>query len=429
MCQIPGRWRGSSVIGMDLPLYSLAERDRRWDLARELMDAENVDALVVYGGRDNSGPGEWAPDVFFTNDRPGAIVVFPRADEPLALVRSPAHIGDHLKASACGDAVWIRPENVLVAKHAEGVAEVLHAHGLTRSAVGVLGLEPWPPFHADPLMPYTLWASVLQQLPQLTFKSVDAGFVTRALVQSAEELAVIGHAAAMGEAMAGAMLRAVRPGVSEASVYAAGMAESMRRGAGAPGMSIASGKEFVSCGPPAWSYRPQAPRVIEDGDLVLAEISCSYGMRETRQRVAIAVGDIHPELESAAKTARASYEAGLAVLRAGHTFGQVVAAMKQPLQETGGWYAHSLVHAVNPCGPVCGSGARLGLLPETARYGLLAEQPTIGSDLPLSRGMTFVLAPTCAYGRRLAGLGGTVVVGEDAPIELNTITTHLMRSN
>ncbi|MFI6741536.1 M24 family metallopeptidase [Nonomuraea sp. NPDC050451] len=149
----------------------------------------------------------------------------------------------------------------------------------------------------------------------------------------------------------------------------------------------------------------------------------------SRQRVAIALGDLHPHLESAAKAARASYEAGLAALRLGRTFGEVVTAMKRPLQETGAWHPHPLVHAVNPCGAVCGSGTGLGLLPETARYGLLAEQPTIGSDLPLSPGMTFAFGPNRAYGRRLVGLGGTVVVGEDAPIELNTVTTHLMRSH
>ncbi|GLX04481.1 M24 family metallopeptidase [Microbispora sp. NBRC 16548] len=413
---------------MDLPTFSPAERDRRWDLARELMDAEGVDALVVYGGRGSGGPAEWAPDVFFTNDCPGAIVVFPRVGEPIALVRSPARIGDHLAASARGDAVWIRPENMLVAGHAYGVAEVLRAHGLDRSPIGVLGLEACAPSHTDPPMPYTLWSSVLQQLPQLTFRSVERGFVTRTLPQSAEELAVVGHAAAVGEAMAQAMLRAVRPGVSEASVYAAGVAECLRQGATAPGMSITSGREPVSCGPPAWSYRPQRPRVIEDGDLVLAEISCSYGMRETRQRVAVAVGGIHPELEAAARSARASYEAGLAVLRPGRTFGEVVTAMTRPLEETGGRHPHPLVHALNPRAAVGGSGARLGVLPETARYGLLAEQPTIGSDLPLVPGMTFALTPTCAYGRRSAGLGGTVVVGEDGPIELNSITTHLMRS-
>lgn len=119
---------------------------------------------------------------------------------------------------------------MLVAKHAHDVAEVLRAHGLDTSAIGVLGLEPRPPFHADPLMPSTLWSSVLQQFPQLTFKPVEASFVTRTLSQSAEELAVIGHAAAIGEAMAAAMLQAVRPDVTETTVDAAGLAESLRRG-------------------------------------------------------------------------------------------------------------------------------------------------------------------------------------------------------
>ncbi|NJP91436.1 M24 family metallopeptidase [Nonomuraea sp. FMUSA5-5] len=421
---------------MDLPSYSLAERDRRWDLARRLMDAEGVDALVVHGGAG------WAPDAYLTNDRPGAIVVFPRAGEPVMLVGSPAHVGDHLLAGARGDAQWIRPENVLVAKHAHGVAETLRAHGLSRSPVGVLGLEPCPPSHADPLMPYALWSSVLQQLPQLTARPVERAFVTRALPQSGEELACVRRAAAVGESMARAMLEAVRPGVSEAALYAAAVAECLRQGAVPGDVSIVSGREPVSCGPPAWSYRPQPPRLVEDGDLVLAELSVRYGLREARQRLTIAVGDVHPGTESPAKTARASYEAGLATLRPGRLFGEVVTAMREaggrdPHSLAGGRHPHSLadgrhphplVHSLNPSGVTGGSGARLGDLPRSARYGLLAEQPTIGSDLPLAPGMTFALTPTCASGGHLAGLGGTVVVGDDAPIELNTITTHLMRS-
>jgi hypothetical protein len=33
------------------PHYSLAERDRRWTLARQIMDAEEVDALLVHPRR------------------------------------------------------------------------------------------------------------------------------------------------------------------------------------------------------------------------------------------------------------------------------------------------------------------------------------------------------------------------------------------
>jgi hypothetical protein len=35
---------------MEAPSYSLAERDRRWALARQITAAENVQALIAYGG-------------------------------------------------------------------------------------------------------------------------------------------------------------------------------------------------------------------------------------------------------------------------------------------------------------------------------------------------------------------------------------------
>ena len=35
---------------MELPRYSLAERDRRWAPARQITAAENVQTLITYGG-------------------------------------------------------------------------------------------------------------------------------------------------------------------------------------------------------------------------------------------------------------------------------------------------------------------------------------------------------------------------------------------
>lgn len=410
------------------PGYSTAERDRRWALARELMDAEGVEALVVYGEHESSGPAPFAPDVFFTNERPGAIVVFPRDADPVSLVWSPMHVADHIEARRRGEACWTEPRNMRVAKHAPGVVEVLREHGLDRAAIGVIGLEPYPPFHFNPIMPHGLWTAVLEQLPDATFKPVWLSFLLRTLVQSEEELAALRRAADAGEAMARAMLEATRPGVTEADVYAAGMAAGHRLGVAAPGMLIQSGPGFACWGPPVWSYRPQAPRTIEDGDVILAEVFSSYGMRESQHQVAIAVGDVHPDVEQAAKVARASYDAGVAAMRPGATFGEVVAAMKRPMEDAGGWNVHPLVHGIDPYGTVCGFGGGLRELPEAAEYGLITEVPTIGSDLPLAPGMAFAFEPNCVLNGRLANLGGTVVVGEDGAAELNTLTTDLLRA-
>ncbi|KAA2258125.1 M24 family metallopeptidase [Solihabitans fulvus] len=414
-------------MGEQIPTYSIAERDRRWALARDLMDAEGVQALVAYGEHESTGPAQFAPDVYFTNERPGSIVIFAKDADPISLVWSPMHVEDHIEARRRGEACWTEPKNMRVAKHAAGVVQVLREFGLEKAAVGVLGLEPYPPFHFNPIMPYGLWSEVLRELPDATFKPVQLAFSMRTIRLSEEELAVVRHAAGIGEAMANAMAEVARPGVTEAEVYAAGMTESFRLGSVAPGMLLQSGKGYACWGPPAWQYRPQAPRIIEDGDIIQAEVFTSFGMRETQHQVAIQVGAASAETERAAAIARASYEAGLATLRPGNSFGQLVDAMLAPLTAAGGWNVHPMVHTLNPYGPVCGFGGGLTNLPEAEDYGQLFTVPTVGGQLPLLPGMTFAFEPNCVLDGHLVNLGGTVVVGDHGAIELNDVTTRLIR--
>jgi hypothetical protein len=70
-----GRTSGS------VPMYSLDERDRRWRLACSFMDREGLDALLVFSEHEDGGPAALCFDTWLTNDRPGAIVVFPRVGE------------------------------------------------------------------------------------------------------------------------------------------------------------------------------------------------------------------------------------------------------------------------------------------------------------------------------------------------------------
>ncbi len=46
-----------------------------------------------------------------TNDRPGALVAFPREREPMALVFALA-VNDHMQAVQRKEQVWIRPEKL-----------------------------------------------------------------------------------------------------------------------------------------------------------------------------------------------------------------------------------------------------------------------------------------------------------------------------
>lgn len=150
-------------------------------------------------------------------------------------------------------------------------------------------------------------------------------------------------------------------------------------------------------------------------------------MMETQHQAAIAIGEVHPDILHAAAIARASYEAGLGALRTGNTFGDVVDAMEQPLLAAGCWHVHPLIHSLNPYGPV-GFGTAPGIesLPEAARYAQLRRLPTVGRELPLQAGMCFAFEPSCAFGRHMANLGGTVLVGETGGVALNENSTRLM---
>jgi Xaa-Pro aminopeptidase len=402
---------------MDVPTYSLAERDRRWALAREIMAAEETEALIAYGGHECTGTG-FAPDCYFSNDRPGSIVMFFRNAAPVQLVGSNLLVQTHLEAARRGDWMWIDPASIRAGAAAAGIADVLCQHGLEHASVGVLGLEA---------VRHPLWRDVMAELPGVTFKPVGQSFLFATICQSQEELAVVRYCAAAGDAAARAMLAAAVPLVTEAKVYAAGMAAAFQLGCQAS-MLMWSGPGFVAWGPPSWSYRPEPPRVLQAGDVLLTEAVSRFGMKETRHQVAIAIGDPHPDIETAATIARASYTEGLRAARVGNSFGDLAEAMLAPLKQAGSWPVHPLVRALNPSGPVAGFGRGLDQIPQARHYGRLAESPAIGSELPLAPGMSWALGPSAVIGGRAVSLGGTVIIGEDDPIELSPFTARLLRA-
>jgi Xaa-Pro dipeptidase len=410
-----------------IPSYSMVERDRRWALAQTLMEREGVDALIVYGDREGAFPASFAPDAYFTNERPGSIVIFPKGEEPIAIVFLTTVVEDHIQAAHTGHRSWLRPENIYVGKMGANVVETIEDRGLDKCRFGVIGLEPYPPFYFDGAMPYNTWATILEDLPDASFTPVGNTFFEMTAAKSAEEIKVLKWSAGVGEKMCAAMLEATRPGVRENEIYAA----AMQACAGNAGFStlllMGSGPEFVGWGPPTWLYRPETPRVIEEGDIILAEVFSSFGMLETQHQPAIAVGAVHEDFERAAEVAEASYHAGVRALRAGVRFADVVEAMNVPMRAAGGWHVHPLIHSISPFGLI-GAGERGIETPELDRYGKVLDIPSMNLDTVLQPGMVFAVEPSCAFGRRVVNLGGTVIVGEDGGIELNDNATRLMRA-
>ncbi len=411
--------------------FSLQERDRRWDLARDIMRQRNLDVLIVYGDRESAAPAPFCVDHYFTNDRLGSVVIFYQDNDPVVVTFAPMMIADHMQAALRGDNQWLSPSQIMVGKTGRNIGALLREMNVPATAqIGVIGLEPYPPFYFDGAMPFNTLTGIKEAYPQAAIVPVYRDFFVRASVKSEEEMAHIRHAAAIGEAMSEAMRVTAVPGNSEADIAAAVTATCLSAGGFTAEILMGSGPEYIGWGQPAWQYRSQKPREIERGDIVLSEIFALYGMYETQHQAAVAVGNIHPQLEKAAQVARECYDIGVSYLKEGVTFGEVVDEMEKPLLASGGWHVHPLIHSINPYGPI-GFGTAPGIesLPLVSRYRKVERLPNPGRELVLKAGMSFAFEPNCAFGYHLCNLGGTVIVGKNGGIELNDNSTRLMRAD
>lgn len=415
-----------SIRHTDVPSYSLAERDRRWTLARSFMAREGLDGLVIFGEGD-AGPAPLTFDSWFTNDRPGALVVFPRNDNPTALVPIPTFLFDHREALHRGDELWLAPADLRLGRHSHQLVQALKDTGLSNTTVGVIGLDPYLPAHPEGRIPYEFWANVLNQLPDAEFRNVGNAFARVMMPLSDEERAVVRHAARIGDAMAEAMVATAAPGVSEADVFAAAMTTAYQRGALIPHMHFCSGPAPSASGQPAWGYRPQAPRTLREGDLIATEIFSNFGGQQTQHQAAIAIGEVHEAIERVARIAHDCYTAGLAALRPGATFGDVSEAMLAPAEAVGAWFRGPQIHGLNPYGAFSRMPGGRIQAEGGDQYPVAPPRQAMLADMVLEPGMSFAFEPSCGIGDHMVTVGGTVLVGDDGPVELSPLTARLLR--
>ncbi|GGM93799.1 putative peptidase [Lentzea pudingi] len=411
-----------------IPRFSLAERDRRWDLANAFMERRGLDALLVYGEHEDAGAMPLYFDTWFTNDRAGTTVLMPKGEEPVVLVPMPLYLLDRLEAERRGHDVWVSAPSVRLGRDAGTLIAAFRDLGLSRARIGVVGLDPHIPWHPEGVIPFRLMHGLGVELPEVEIVSVGSEFGLLLFQLSEEEVEVVRYTARIGDAMVEAMVEATRPGVSEAAVYTAGTAAALSYGTVVPGMHLWSGSEYAASGPPAWSYRPGEARIIQDGDVLMAEVFCNFGMRASQHQVTIAVGEVHEDIERAALIAGDAYRAGLAALRPGAAFGDIAEAMLAPVEAAGGWVRGPQVHALNPCVGLARIPANSLRVEGIEQYPNCPETPTMPPNLVLAKGMTFAFEPSCGFERHLVTVGGTVLVGDDGAEELNPRTAQLLRA-
>ena len=400
-----------------------AERDFRWQRVYKFMDEHGFDGLLVFGSSDGVGA-----DRYLTNDRPNMHVVFPRHGNITALAGTTQFVVQNLLSRERGEDTWL--EDIRVAFTGVTLADILREKGLDKKKVGVVGIgSKGDTMHLNSSwVPYRTWASLKESLPTAVFEGVTEEFIIFMLERSPQDIVHLRRAAATGEEACKAMIEVARVGATESDVYAAGMCAFHKSGVNIAGMMLQSGPEAFAWGRPMWLYRAQPPRVLQEGDIVLAELFPHYGGVEAQLQLAIAIGKVYPDNEKCAEVARKAYEAGLAVIKPGVLFSQVCDAMEQPVREIGGWHVTPMIHTVNPAGLVSSFALDIEKqIPEIEHQYSKIHGRLRSAEFELKPGMSFASEPNCQFGRHRVNIGGTIIVTETGTEELNKIPNNLQR--
>ncbi len=298
--------------------FSPAEMARRWGLARDLMDRLDLAALVVFGNsgvnRHNQANAFWLTNHL---DLHHCYLAAPRDEsiEPALYTGLANHVPNARRVSDVPVIEWGGYDP------AATVAERLQKAGITAGRLGLVGVNAT--FGMG--MPYRHHATLREALPELEMVDATAEFASLRRVKSGEEIEWLRRAAVFTDRTIEALREEVRPGLPEYALL--GIIEgSYRSDGGLPHIAFLRSMPMAE---PNGCLPAQDPsgRLIEEGDVIITEISASYwGYSGQIHRPVFVRREPTPEWQRMFDTALDAYRRMAAAMRPGATERDVIRA-------------------------------------------------------------------------------------------------------
>ena len=372
-----------------LPRFSAAEYQRRYELTRRWMEANDLAALVIYASAYGGDNIRW-----LTNFKPrhDTYLIWLPAAEPVLLTQLFNHVPHAQRVAVSSDVRWGGPDSGIT------VAQVLQEKGVAQGQVGLVGR-----------LPYLDYQTLAAARPDVTWLKAGKGYVSLRLVKSQEELAWLRQGAAHTDAAMAALAEAARPGLSEYQLAAA--IEAAYTAAGGE-----HGIHFLSATPmdAPQVYVPaqtQSARRLQTGDVIISELSAGVEGYAGQIHRPLAVGcEPAPHYRHIYEVAWEAYHRIVAVLRPGATAGQVLDAADY-IEAQGLTVCDDLLH-----------GYGLGYLPPVMRTRQTAHSQQPPDDFTFQENMAVVVQPNVYDPDSGAGLqvGNLLVITPDGVESLQT---------
>jgi Xaa-Pro dipeptidase len=236
------------------PRFSEEEFLRRYQAVRQVMGATDLEAIIAYGQSGLDAEVQYLSH--FPVSREG-VLVFPAQGEPTLFVQYFNHLPTARHLAVFADVRWGGPDTIA------SVVEHVSERGWGAKRLGIAGSFP-----AQRL------ASLQQALPHATFVDVTAALLDLRLIKSQEELAFMRQGAAFSDRAIAALEEQVHAGMSELELAA--IVEGAYLGLGGKThiryMATTPMSQPAVCVPAQYL----SGRIIEQGDVLLTEISALY---------------------------------------------------------------------------------------------------------------------------------------------------------
>ena len=248
--------------------FSRDERNRRWQRIRAAMARDGIDVIVApphTGHHDHfSAYSRYIAGIGGFSFEVG--IVFPYEGE-VTIVTVPDVAPQKWQAQQD----WVSDIRTSGRAFGDGLIARLKELGLAKPRIGLAGLSGVPRF-ADGIVAHLFYTNLAAAFPQAEIVDCTRLLDAARYVKSDEEIEFLRRSVALAEVAIAALRGKARPGVSEASVYAAMIATMMEGGGEIPAMimwSAGAPERLVSAGPPTL-------RRLAHGDFLRVEVEGRY---------------------------------------------------------------------------------------------------------------------------------------------------------
>lgn len=311
------------TLAWNIPNFPKEEGERRHRAIKEQMEFRGIDCLIIAGHEGNYGArtasfryvsnyAMWFDDEY---------IVFPLEGDPLLIAFNTAHYAWAMRL--CWIPIKTRGISGL-RDYVSDIATAVKERGYEEGTLGIVDLET---------MPASIYSRLLMKLPRARFVDAKELLAQVRIVKSPLELEFMEKAGECADKGFEAIKAIARPGVKDREVWNAMESAITAHGAEPPSFTL------YASGP--WEEKginfPHGPvdRVLQKGDLVLNEITPSYGGYWAQLCRPISLGKPTDTFKKAFDVQVEMYNKTLELLKPGIVYGEIDAKMREIAKNNG----------------------------------------------------------------------------------------------